>query len=88
MWEYELVSDLWPDIYPCGDYSVDLSSDKGSKDQENLDDQEQEVVSPSRRNSRRIRGGDQIPLIYLKRNIESSKDNFFFTKNTYTVSGA
>ena len=48
-----LLTDIDHDSYS----SVDGSSDKGSKDQENLDDQEQEVVSPSRRNSRRIGGG-------------------------------
>ena len=43
-WVYEAVSDLWLDIEPASDYSVDGSSDKGSTDHENLDDQEQKVV--------------------------------------------
>ena len=38
-WEYEPVSDLWPDIEPDSDSSDDVSRDKGSKYQENLDDQ-------------------------------------------------
>ena len=37
-WEYELVSDLCPDLEPNSDSSYDGSSDKGSKDQENPED--------------------------------------------------
>ena len=33
-WEYELVSDLCPDLKPNSDSSYDGSSDKGRKDQE------------------------------------------------------
>ena len=38
-WEYDPVSDLWLDIEPDIDSSNDVSSDEGSKDQENPDDQ-------------------------------------------------
>ena len=34
-WEYELVSDLCPDLEPNSDSSYDGSSDKGRKDQKN-----------------------------------------------------
>ena len=40
-WEYEPVSDFWTNIDPYSDYIVDESSDKGKKDQENFDYQEQ-----------------------------------------------
>ena len=32
-WSYEPVSGLWPDIDPDSEYSIDGSSDEGSKDQ-------------------------------------------------------
>ena len=56
------MSDLWTDIYPDSDYSTDGSSDEGSKDQDNLDCQEQEVVSDPRSNTRSLRRGDQRSL--------------------------
>ena len=56
------MSDLWTDIDPDSDYSVDGSSDEGSKDQDNLDYQEQEVVSDPRINTRILRRGDQRAL--------------------------
>ena len=37
-WSYEPVSDLWSDVEPNSDYSVDDSSGKGSKVQERLYD--------------------------------------------------
>ena len=40
-WEYEPVPYLWPDIDPDSDSRNDGSSDEGSNDQVNLDDQEQ-----------------------------------------------
>ena len=39
-WEYERVSDLWPDIDPDSDSSADGSSDEGRKYQEITYDQE------------------------------------------------
>ena len=36
-WVLESVYDLWPDIYPDSDSSVDGSSDEGIKYQYNLD---------------------------------------------------
>ena len=37
-WANEPVSDLWPGIEPNSDSSPDVSSDKGNKYQENLND--------------------------------------------------
>ena len=66
-WEYEPVSDLWPDIEPDSNSRDDGSSDEGIKDQENPYDQEQgEVVLVQRRNPRRLRRGDQKALIQIK----------------------
>ena len=41
IWAYEPVLDLWTDIYPDSESSVDRSSDEIIKDKEDLDDQEQ-----------------------------------------------
>ena len=77
------MSDLWPDIEPDSESSVDRSSDKGRKYQEDLDDQEkEEVVSSTLRNPRSIRKGDQRELRNLKCEIKISKDNIF-SSSTY-----
>ena len=54
--------------------SVDGSSDKVSKYQENLDYQGQEVVSAPLRNPRRLRQGYQRVLRQFKSKIEDLKD--------------
>ena len=41
-WAYEPVSDLWPDIELDSDSSDGGPIDEGSKNQENLEDQEQD----------------------------------------------
>ena len=57
------MSGLCPDIDPDSDSTYDGSSDEVSKDQENLDDQEQEeVVSVPCGNPRRIRRVDKSSL--------------------------
>ena len=62
---YGLVYVLWLDIEPDSDYGVNGSSDEGSNDQENLDDQEQGMLSAPRMNPRRIIWGDQRSLIKI-----------------------
>ena len=69
IWAYETVSDLWPDMDPDSDYSDDCSREEEIKDRENLDYQEQEVVSASCRNPRRLRQCNQRLLIHLKSEI-------------------
>ena len=70
-WEYEPMSDFWPDIDPDSDSRYDGSSDEGRKYQEKRDNQEKgEVVSVPRRNPRRIVQGDQRALILIKRDIK------------------
>ena len=63
------MSDLWTNIDP-DIYSIDVgSSNKGIKDQENLEDQEQEpVLLVPRMNPRRLRQGNQrtIRQIYIE----------------------
>ena len=77
------MSDLWPDIEPDSESSVDRSSDKRRKYQEDLDDQEkEEVVSSTLSNPRSIRKGDQRELRNLKCEIKISKDNIF-SSSTY-----
>ena len=61
--------------------TVDGSSDKGIKDQENLADKVQEVVSAPLRNPSRLRRGDQRALRQLKRKIEDLKDKIFSIKH-------
>ena len=61
--------------------SVDGSSDKVSKYQENLYYQVREVVSSPLRNPKRLRRDDQRALKYLKSEIESSKDKLFIIKH-------
>ena len=76
------MSYLWPDVELSSDSSDDVSSDKGGKYQENIDNQEQEeVVSFQRRNPSSLIRGDQISLRQLKNKIESSRDKLFFIKN-------
>ena len=59
-WEYELVSDLCPDLEPNSDSNDDGSSDKVIKDQGNPEDQQQEeVLSVTCRNPRRFGQCDQ-----------------------------
>ena len=41
-WSYEPLCDLWPDINPDSDSSVDGSSDEGSEYHDNLCYQQQE----------------------------------------------
>ena len=61
-WEYGPVYDLWTYIDPGRDYIVDGSNNEGIKDQENLDDHKQEVLSDQHRNPRRLRKGDKRAL--------------------------
>ena len=76
------MSGFFPYIYPDSDYSVDGSSDEGSKYQDKPDYREQELVSSLCRNPMRIRQSNQIALGHLKIKIVSSKDELFFIKNT------
>ena len=86
-WAYELVSDLCPYIEPNSDSIDDGSSDEGSKYQDNpYDHKQEEVVSVTRRNPRRLRRGDQRSLKLLKTDIEKSKDKLFFIKHRDVVS--
>ena len=73
--------DLWLDIEPTSDHSVDGSSDKGIKDQDNLDDNEQKVVLAPCNNPRRIIRGDQRALRHIKSKIKSSNYKLFFINN-------
>ena len=76
------MSGLLPYIEPVSDSINDGSSDEGGKYQENPDYQEQEeVVLVSRRNPRRIRGGDLRPLSQIKSDIKRSKDKLFLIKH-------
>ena len=57
---YEPVSDLCSDVDPDSDSSGEGSSDKGFKNQGNLEEQKQEeLVRVTCRNPRRLRWGDQ-----------------------------
>ena len=60
------MSDLWPDIEPDSDSSDYGSRYEGIKNQDDLDDQEQEVVSYKHRNTRSIIRGGQRSLRNLK----------------------
>ena len=76
------MSVLWLEIEPASGSIDDNSSDKGRKDQDDLDDQEQEeVVLVPRRNPIRLRWGDQIASRQLKIDIEISKDKLFVIKH-------
>ena len=80
-WEYEPVYALWPYIEPDTDSSVDGSSEKGGKYQENLDDKyQEEVISDPHRNPRRIIWGEQRALRHLKNENQSSKDKLCFIR--------
>ena len=70
--------DFWPDIEPDSDSSNYGSSNKGGKDQESPEYQEQEeaVLVPCT-NPIRIRQGDQRALIQIKSDSERSKDKLF-----------
>ena len=86
-WEYEPVSDLWPDIEPDNDSSDDGSSDEVRKYQDNPDYQEQEeVMSVPRRNPRILRQGNKREIQLLKSNIKNSNDKLFFVKHRTTGS--
>ena len=74
--------DLWPDIDPVSDSSTDGSIDEGIKYQEKINDQDQEeLVSVTRRNLMGIIQGYQIALIQLKSDTEKSKYKIFFIKH-------
>ena len=77
-WEYEPVSDFFPDVDPSSDYRNYGSSDEGRKYQDkSYDNKKEEVESVPIRNPRRIRQGDQRALKLLKSHIEKSKDEIF-----------
>ena len=78
------MSDFWTDIEPYSESSVGGSINEGRKDQENQEyqDQEQEeVVLFTHRNSGRLRWCDQRALRHIKSEIESSKYKLFFVKH-------
>ena len=76
------MCDLWTDAELRSDSRYDGSSDEGGKEQDNIDDQEQEeVVSFTRRNPRRIRRGDERSLRHLKSEIGILRDKLFLIKH-------